>query len=76
MKIKEIKVIVCSPGQNFVRRRTTSSSATGRYDRGYLYANESPGHGTDIDEDLAAKYPYAAAYLPVARLEDGSMTSW
>ena len=33
-------------------------------------------YGTDIDEDLAAKYPYAAAYLPVARLEDGSMTSW
>ena len=47
-----------------------------RYDRGYLYANETPGHGTDIDEDLAAKYPFAAAYLPVARLEDGSMTSW
>jgi mannonate dehydratase len=47
-----------------------------RYERGYLYPNETPGHGTDIDEDLAAKYPYSAAYLPVARLEDGSMTSW
>jgi len=47
-----------------------------RYDRGYLYPNETPGHGTDIDEAEAAKYPYKAAYLPVARLEDGSMTSW
>jgi mannonate dehydratase len=46
------------------------------YDRGYLQPNEGPGHGVDIDEALAAKYPYAAAYLPVARLEDGGMTSW
>jgi len=47
-----------------------------RYERGYLYANETPGHGTDIDEELAAKYPYEPAYLPVARLEDGTLTSW
>jgi mannonate dehydratase len=47
-----------------------------RYEKGYLYPNETPGSGTDIDEELAAKYPYAPAYLPVARLEDGSMTSW
>jgi hypothetical protein len=25
---------------------------------------------------LAAKYPYDPAYLPVARLEDGALTSW
>ena len=58
------------------RRRTTSSSAPGRYDRGYLQPGETPGHGVDIDEALAAKYPYEPAYLPVARLEDGTMTSW
>jgi len=46
------------------------------YDRGYLQPGEAPGHGVDIDEDLAAKHPYLQAYLPVARLEDGSMTSW
>ncbi len=46
------------------------------YDRGYLQPGETPGHGVDIDEAVAAKYPYAAAYLPIARLEDGSMTSW
>ncbi len=46
------------------------------YDRGYLMPGEKPGHGVDIDEALAAKHPYEQAYLPVARLEDGSMTSW
>jgi mannonate dehydratase len=43
---------------------------------GYLYAGEKPGHGVDIDESLAAKYPYQPAYLPVARLEDGTMWNW
>ena len=46
------------------------------YDRGYLQPGEAPGHGVDIDEALAAKHPYVQAYLPVARLEDGAMTSW
>ena len=46
------------------------------YERGYLQPGEKPGHGVDIDEDLAARHPYKPAYLPVARLEDGSMTSW
>ena len=46
------------------------------YDRGYLQPGEIPGHGVDLDEAVAAKYPYAPAYLPVARLEDGGMTSW
>ena len=43
---------------------------------GYLYANEAPGLGIDIDEKLAAKYPYARAYLPINRLEDGTMYNW
>ena len=43
---------------------------------GYLYPGETPGHGVDIDEELAAKYPYKRAYLPVNRLEDGSMFNW
>jgi len=33
----------------------------------------APGHGVDIDEKLAARYPYKSAYLPVARLRDGTM---
>ena len=43
---------------------------------GYLYPGETPGHGVDIDETLAAKYPYRPAYLPVARLQDGTMWNW
>ena len=43
---------------------------------GLLFCSERPGHGVDIDEALAAKYPYTPAYLPVARLEDGTMWNW
>jgi mannonate dehydratase len=43
---------------------------------GYLHPGEAPGHGVDIDETLAAKYPYRPASLPVNRLEDGSMFDW
>ena len=28
------------------------------------------------DEALAARYPYQRAYLPVARLDDGTMWNW
>ena len=43
---------------------------------GFLYPGETPGHGVDIDEKLAAKFPYQRAYLPVNRLEDGTMWNW
>ena len=33
-----------------------------------MHPGEAPGHGVDIDEALAAKYPYQRAYLPVNRL--------
>ncbi|KQT47175.1 bifunctional D-altronate/D-mannonate dehydratase [Devosia sp. Leaf420] len=46
------------------------------YERGYLQPGEAPGHGVDIDEAVAARHPYEPAYLPVARLEDGTLTSW
>lgn len=46
------------------------------FDRGFMYAGDAPGHGVDIDEALAAKYPYQPAYLPVARREDGTMHDW
>jgi mannonate dehydratase len=43
---------------------------------GYLHPGEKPGLGVEIDEELAAKYPYQRAYLPVNRLEDGTMHDW
>jgi len=46
------------------------------FENGFLHPGEAPGHGVDIDEAMAAKYPYEPAYLPVARLEDGTMWSW
>jgi mannonate dehydratase len=46
------------------------------YHDGALHPGETPGLGVEIDEKLAAKYPYKRAYLPVNRLEDGSMTNW
>jgi mannonate dehydratase len=47
-----------------------------RFADGYLHAGETPGHGVTINEDLAAKFPYRRAYLPVNRLEDGTMWNW
>jgi mannonate dehydratase len=46
------------------------------FERGFLYPGDAPGHGVDIDENLATRYPYRAAALPVNRLEDGSMWNW
>ncbi|CAB3945984.1 D-mannonate dehydratase ManD [Achromobacter piechaudii] len=47
------------------------------FDQGMLYPGDVPGHGVDIDEKLAAKYPYKRAYLPVNRLQqDGTLWNW
>jgi mannonate dehydratase len=43
---------------------------------GDLHPGEAIGHGVDIDEALAAKYPYRPASLPINRLEDGTMFDW
>lgn len=46
------------------------------FEDGYLHPGEAAGHGVDIDEKLASKYPYDPKQLPVARLTDGSMWNW
>jgi mannonate dehydratase len=43
---------------------------------GSLHPGDAVGHGVDIDEQEADKFPYQRAYLPIARLEDGSMFNW
>ncbi len=47
-----------------------------RFQDGMLHPGEAPGLGVDIDEKLAAQYPYDRAYLPVSRLLDGTVHSW
>jgi mannonate dehydratase len=48
-----------------------------RFDQGMLYPGDVAGHGVEIDEALAAKYPYQRAYLPVNRLQhDGTLWNW
>ena len=47
-----------------------------RFEDGHFTPGETPGHGVDIDESLAAKYPYKRASLPVNRLEDGTLWHW
>jgi mannonate dehydratase len=47
-----------------------------RFEAGHLICGEAPGHGVDIDEKLAAEYPYKRAFLPIARLEDGTIWNW
>ncbi len=43
---------------------------------GMAHPGDKPGLGVDLDEALAAKFPYRRAYLPVNRRLDGTMESW
>jgi mannonate dehydratase len=47
-----------------------------KFEDGLMYPGEAPGIGVDIDEQLARKYPYERAYLPVNRKLDGTMHNW
>jgi len=46
------------------------------FEGGYMHPGDKAGLGVDIDEALAAKYPYQRAYLPVNRKLDGTMHNW
>jgi len=43
------------------------------FEGGAMHPGEAPGLGVDIDEALAAQFPYQRAYLPVNRKLDGTM---
>ena len=47
-----------------------------QFEHGIMHPGEKPGIGVDINEELAAKYPYQRAYLPVNRRLDGTMHNW
>jgi mannonate dehydratase len=43
---------------------------------GLLDPGEAPGLGVELDDELAARYEYTPAYLPVNRLRDGTLHDW
>jgi mannonate dehydratase len=43
---------------------------------GWMHPGEKPGLGVEMNEDLAAQFPYRRAYLPVNRKLDGTMHDW
>lgn len=43
---------------------------------GMLFVSDKPGLGIDIDEAAMGNYPYVRSYLPVSRLEDGTLWNW
>ena len=66
--------------QEFVGFGTQEMNSVFKYDLtmvdGMLYIKDVPGLGIDFNEEEAIKYPYKRSYLPVNRLEDGTMWSW
>ena len=47
-----------------------------RFENGVMHPGDAAGLGVEIDEARAAAYPYRRAYLPVARLADGTVHDW
>lgn len=47
-----------------------------RLENGMIFLNDAPGLGVDFDEEEAARYTYKRSYLPVSRLEDGTLWHW
>jgi mannonate dehydratase len=43
---------------------------------GVMHPGDKPGLGVELDVTLAAAFPYEPAYLPVARLLDGTVHNW
>ena len=43
---------------------------------GMLQVSDAPGLGIDFDEDASKEFPYKRSYLPVSRLEDGTLWNW
>ena len=46
------------------------------YEDGHILLEDLPGLGVDFDEKAAEAYPYKRSYLPVSRLEDGTLWDW
>lgn len=47
-----------------------------KIENGMALIGDTPGLGVEFDEKAAERYPYKRSYLPVSRLEDGTMWHW
>ena len=47
-----------------------------RIEDGAAYVGDSPGLGVEFNEEAAQAFPYKRSYLPVSRLEDGTLWHW
>ncbi|MFT4028235.1 MAG: D-galactonate dehydratase family protein [Protaetiibacter sp.] len=47
-----------------------------RFEGGSYHLTDAPGLGVELDERIATSFEYRAAYLPVARLKDGTIHDW
>lgn len=43
---------------------------------GHIYLSDKPGLGVFYNEELGKKYKYKRSYLPINRLEDGTLWNW
>ena len=43
---------------------------------GHILLSDKPGLGVDFNDKAAQKYEYKRSYLPVSRLEDGTLWDW
>ncbi|MEN8768810.1 MAG: D-mannonate dehydratase ManD [Candidatus Arcticimaribacter sp.] len=66
--------------QEFIGFGTSELNKIFKYDvqikDGLLYMEDKPGLGVDFDEKVAKEHPYKRSYLPVNRLEDGTLWNW
>ena len=47
-----------------------------RFADGFLHPGDAPGLGVDYDDAAAERFPYEQAFLPAARLVDGTVHDW
>ena len=46
------------------------------YKNGYLYIEDRPGIGVDVNEEIAYKYQYKRNFLPILRDREGAVHNW
>ena len=65
--------------QEYMKHSATSLAAfrtSFTFTDGYLHPGTEPGLGVDYLDEVADRYPYERAYLPVNRLKDGTVHDW